>query len=104
MKAALEGLGPALGVIESLIVVVESEAVDRTESCGPAGLTTSHTPEGILASWVLSCSMASATGPAVVARTGSASCMPGGALASLVCLHKVEGMRGTQGINMATSG
>ena len=43
-KAALEGLGLALGVTESLIVEVESEVIDSMESRGPAGSVTSHTP------------------------------------------------------------
>ena len=95
MKVALEGLGLAFGVTESLIVEVESEVIDSMESQGPAGSVTSCTPWGVVASWVLSRSVASATGPAVVALSGTASRIPEGVLASLARLHRVEGASGT---------
>jgi hypothetical protein len=94
-KAALEGLGLAFGVTESLIVEVESEVVDSLESRGPESLVTSHMPWGVVASQALSCSMASATDPAVVALSGAASRTPEGVLASLVHLRRVEGASGT---------
>ena len=46
-KAALEGLGLAFGVTESLIVEVESEVVDSLESRGPESLATSHMPKAV---------------------------------------------------------
>ena len=101
-KVALEGLGLAFGVTESLIVEVESEVIDSMELRGPAGSATSCMPWGIVASWVLSCSMASGTGPAVVALSGTAPCTPEGVLASLACLCRVEGASGTRGVDVAT--
>ena len=94
-KAALEGLGLAFGVTESLIVEVESEVIDSMESRGPAGSATSRTLWGVVASRALSHSVASATGPAVMALSGTASRTPEGVLASLACLHRVEGVSGT---------
>ena len=96
-KAALEGLGLAFGVTESLIVEVESEVIDSMGSQGPEGSATSRTPWGIVASRALPHSVASATGPAVVALSGTASRTPEGVLASLVCLHRVEGASRTRG-------
>jgi hypothetical protein len=103
-KAALEGLGLAFGVTESLIVEVESEVIDSMESRGPAGSVTSCTLWGVVASRALLRSMASATGPAVVALSGTASRTPEGVLASLARLHRVEGASGTRGVDMATRG
>ena len=48
--------------------------------------------------------MASVTDPAVVALSGAASHTPKGVLASLACLHRVEGASGTRGVDMATHG
>ena len=90
-KVALEGLGPAFGVIESLIIEVESEMVDSIELWGPEGLATSRMLWGVVASQALLCSVASATDPAVMALSGAASRTPEGALASLAC--RVEGDR-----------
>ena len=67
-KAALEGLGLAFGVTESLIVEVESEVIDSMGSRGPEGSVASRTPWGVVASQALPRSVASATGPAVVAH------------------------------------
>ena len=103
-KVALEGLGLAFGVTESLIVEVESEVIDSMEFRGPTGSATSHMLWGVVASQALLHSMASATGPAVVALCGTASCTPEGVLASLACLRRVEGASGTRGIDVATQG
>ena len=103
-KVALEGLGLAFGVTESLIVEVESEVIDSMEFRGPTGSATSHMLWGVVASQALLCSVASATDPAVMALSGAASRTPEGALASLACLCRVEGTSGTQGVNVATCG
>ena len=103
-KAALEGLGLAFGVTESLIVEVESEVIDSMGSRGPEGSATSRMPWGVVASRVLPRSVASATGPAVMALSGTASRTPEGVLASLARLHRVEGASGTRGVNVATRG
>ena len=103
-KVALEGLGLAFGVTESLIVEVESEVIDSMELQGPAGSATSRMLWGVVASWVLLCSVALVTGPAVVALSGTASHTPKGVLASLACLRGVEGVSGTRGVDVATQG
>ena len=46
---ALEGLGLAFGVTESLIVEVESEVIDSMESQGPEGSATSRMLWGVVA-------------------------------------------------------
>src|SRR6266849_601088 len=103
-KAALEGLGPAFGVIESLIVEVELEMADSRESRGPEGLATSRTLWGVVASRALLRSVASATDPAAVALTGAASRTPEGALASPARWRRVEGTSGKRGVDVATRG
>ena len=101
-KAALEGLGLAFGVTESLIDEAESEVIDSMGLRGPKGSATSHTLWGVVASWALPRSMASATGPAVMALSGTASRTPEGVLASLARLCRVEETSGTRGVDVAT--
>ena len=97
MKAALEGLGLVLGVLEALIVVVGLDMVDSNDLRGPKGFATSCMPAGTLASQVLLRSMASSTGPAI-----EASCMLWGILASRMFLCKVGSESSSP--DMATKG